>query len=105
MKKTFKLTSDNKPLDRHIQTIKSDIKKYIARERRKELPEEFDHWAFDCKFGNTENDAKTVFANELRTLVDKSAAESKPSFYVEILSRPAKGTGNDKPKKKDKTKK
>ena len=48
MKKTFSFKVSNKNRDRQTDSIKYEIKKYIARERRKALPEGGDFWDFDC---------------------------------------------------------
>ena len=93
MKKTYSLTNPRKAPERHVEAIKSEIKKYLARERRKNLPAGNDFWIFDCKFGNTPEDATTIFANEVKPLIDQFVSEKKSSFYVEILSRPGKKPG------------
>ena len=90
MKKTYNLEKSNTPIQRQVDSIKGEVKKYIARERRKKLPEGFDFWKFDCKFGDTEGVATAVFANELKTLIDKSINDEKKYFYIEIISRAVK---------------
>ena len=100
MKKTFNLTNTNKPQERHIESIKSEIKKYIARERRKKLPdEETDYWFFDCKFGTTAEDAQPLFTNEIKAKVDEFVKLEKTSFYLEILSKVEKKETKKKEKK------
>ena len=39
MKKTFKLTHKKIKLPRLVEAIKHEVKKYIKRERRRELPD------------------------------------------------------------------
>ncbi len=86
MKKTFNLSHPTKNTDRHIEAIKGEIKKYLARERRKKLPDESHFWKFNCKFGNTQEDSKSIFANEIKNLIDQYVNDNKPSFYLEIIS-------------------
>jgi len=57
MKKTFQLQVEGKHPDRLLEAIKHDIRKYLKRERRRDLPEGADFWDFDCKFGLTEDTA------------------------------------------------
>ena len=85
MKKTFTLTHPKIKYDRLIDGVKHDIKKYVKRERNKQLPEDADFWDFDCKFGNTEAEAKVVHLKEINKKIDEAASESKESFYIEIM--------------------
>ncbi len=88
MKKTFKLTHPKIKYDRLVEKVKSDVRKYIKRERRKELPEKVDYWDFDCKYGNTESEAITTHLSQLTKCIDQAAAEKLESFYIEILAKP-----------------
>jgi hypothetical protein len=54
MKKTFQLAAEGKNPDRLLEAIKNEIRKYVKRERRRELPAGADYWDFDCRFGATE---------------------------------------------------
>ena len=85
MKKTFSLTAANKAPARQVEAIKHEIKKYMAREKRKPLPADADYWAFDCKIGYTPDDASTIFVNEIRPTIDKYVSEGKETFYLELL--------------------
>ena len=85
MKKTFTLTHPKIKYDRLIDGVKHDIKKYIKRERNKQLPEEADFWDFDCKFGNTEAEAEVVHLKEINKKIDEAASAAQKSFYIEIL--------------------
>ncbi|MBT5910990.1 MAG: hypothetical protein HOH25_14445, partial [Opitutae bacterium] len=60
MKKTFNLVHPKIKLARLVDAVRSDVKKYLKRERRKELPEGVDFWDFDCKFGPTAEQAKVI---------------------------------------------
>ena len=49
MKKTFKLTHPKTKYARLVDAVRSDIKRYLKRERKKALPEGFDTWDLDRK--------------------------------------------------------
>ena len=87
MKKTFALTHPKLNTARLVDAIKHEIKKYLARERRKALPAGMDYWTFDCRFGASEEVAKKVFNSEINKHIDAAVAQDLPSFYVEILAR------------------
>ena len=92
MKKTFKLTSPTKATERQIDAIRYEIKKYIARERRKTLPEDIDFWDFDCRIGNNDQDASVIHISEINSKIEHLASENKDSFYLEILAKPGHRT-------------
>ena len=87
MKKTFQLHIDGKNPDRVLEAVKHEIRKYIKRERRRDLPEGVDFWDFDCKFGATEEAAEPVHLSAITGLIDGVVAESGKQFYVEILAK------------------
>jgi hypothetical protein len=88
MKKTFSLVHPKIKPARLVDSAKFEIKKYLKRERKKKLPEGFECWFFDCKFGVNEAEAVVVDLNEINTLMNKALAEELESFYLEILARP-----------------
>ncbi len=88
MRKTFTLTHPKIKVPRLVDAVKSDIRKYIKRERRKELPEGVDFWDFICKFGPTEEAAQSVHQAELNKCIDEAEKQQLTSFYVEILAKP-----------------
>jgi len=90
MKKTFSLTSPNKAPARQVEAIKHEIKKYIAREKRKALPNENSFWDFDCKIGLDDKNTTEIFANEIRPTIDKYVSENRTSFYIEVLVKAVK---------------
>jgi hypothetical protein len=65
MKKTFQLTHPKIKTARLVEAARADIKKYLKRERGKELPEDVDFWDFDCKFGPTIAEAKKIHVAEI----------------------------------------
>ena len=87
MKKIFPLTSPNHQPARVVEQIKSDVRKYVKRERKKALPEGVDFWDFDCKFGATQEAAAPVHLAEITGLIDGVVAESGKQFYIEILAK------------------
>lgn len=96
MRKNFSLTSTKHKPDRQVELIKSEINKYLARERRKELPEGVDFWDFDCKCGLDEKSAAVVHVSALGKEIDKSFKDGSKSVYIEILAKP--GVRTKKPR-------
>lgn len=92
MKKTITLTHPKLKLDRLVDSIKHDIKKYLKRERNKTLPEDADYWDFDCKFGNTEAEAGAIHLSKINQYIDSAAQRELASFYIEIMVKPAQRT-------------
>lgn len=87
MRKTFQLRPEGKNPDRVLEAVKHEIRKYIKRERRRELPEGVDYWDFDCKFGTSEETAAVVHLAEITGLIDAVAAAAGPQFYVEVMAK------------------
>ena len=88
MKKIFKLTDPKKHEDRVLEAVKHEIRKYIKRERKKDLPEKATmYWDFDCKVGTTVEDAKVVMFEELIKALDAVKATGATEMYVEILAK------------------
>lgn len=89
MKKTFSLTHPKLKTARLVDSIKHDIKKYIARERRKTLPEGTDYWTFDCMFGASEELADDIFVSEINKKIDEAVEQELAEFYIIVLARAA----------------
>jgi hypothetical protein len=89
MKKTFPLHVEGKHPDRLLEATKHEIRKYIKRERRRQLPEGADYWDFDCRFGATEDTAGPIHLSALTASIDAVVAAAGAQFYVEILAKPA----------------
>ena len=88
MRKVFKLTDPKKHEDRVLEAVKHDIRKYVKRERKKDLPEKATmYWDFDCKVGATAEDAKVVVFEELIKALDAVKATGATEMYVEILAK------------------
>jgi len=88
MKKTFKISHPKIKKDRLVEAVRHDVKKYIKRERNKKLPDGVDFWDFDCKFGNTEEEAKEIHLSEMNKYIDHAEEQQLDSFYLEILAKP-----------------
>ncbi len=71
-----------------LAALKSRIRKYLKRERRKSLPEGVDFWDFDCRMGPTEDDAAPVHVSDILSGLDTLVAEGRTHVYVEILAKP-----------------
>lgn len=87
MKKTFSLTHEKIKYPRLIDATKNEVRKYIKRERRRQLPEGVDFWDFDCKFGDTEAEARVVHVSEIDKCISDAEKRERTSFYVEILRK------------------
>ena len=96
MKKIFTFKSENKTPARQADSIKNEIKKYIARERRKDLPKDVDFWDFDCQFGDTDTDCKIIHVKEINKCIDQQLESGKEIFYIEILAKEAKREKREK---------
>lgn len=98
MRKTYPLAIEGKHRDRVLDAVKHDIRKYLRRERRRELPEGVDFLDFDCKFGLTPEAAEVVHLSALIKAMDAAAQEGAAAVYVEIISKPGHRTARpDRP--------
>ncbi len=88
MRKTFNIIVENKKPDRQVDSIKYEVKKYIARERRKKLADGIDYWDFDCRIGLEKDSAVSVHVADINKAISKIAAEQQPTFYLEVLAKP-----------------
>ncbi len=87
MRKTFPLAIEGKNPDRVIEAVKHDIRKYIKRERRRELPEGVDFWDFDCKFGPSKEAAEVIHFAALTSSIDALVQAGGAQLYVELLAK------------------
>ena len=95
MKKTFPLTAPNHQPARVVEQIKSDVRKYLKRERKKPLPEGVDFWDFNCKVGLGEAEPESKHVEEIVPAIDQAAASQCASVYIEILAKPGHRAGKD----------
>jgi len=88
MKKVFQLRDEKKHEDRVLEAVKNDIRKYVKREKRKDLPDKATmYWDFDCKIGTTAADAQVVKYEELIKALDAVKASGATECYIEILAK------------------
>ncbi len=88
MKKTFPLTHERHKPARVIDLTKSDIRKYIKRERKRTLPEDVDFLAFDCKFGFDSEEPVVMHESEFNKFIDQAVEKGCKAVYIEILGKP-----------------
>ena len=88
MRKIFPLTQEGLHRDRVLDAVKHDIRKYIKREQRRELPDGVDFIDFDCRIGATKDAAKSVHLSALTAQLDEVANAGATEAYVEILAKP-----------------
>lgn len=101
MKKTYRLNHPKIKRPRQIEAVKNDVRKYIKRERKKELPEGSDFWDFDCKFGPTPEQAQRIHSAEITKYIDAAETQKLESFYLEIQAKPSKRTKKPTPESED----
>ncbi|MEO7098684.1 MAG: DUF6172 family protein [Luteolibacter sp.] len=97
MKKQFPLTSPDHQPARVVEQIKSDVRKYVKRERKKKLPEGVDFWDFNCRVGQAEATAEKKHVEEIVKAIDEAAASGSEAVFIEILATPGHRLGG-KPK-------
>ena len=85
MKKTFHLIHEKIKYPRMIEAAKHEVRKYLKRSRRKQLPEGADYWDFECKFGTLEDDAQKVHLAEIDKAINEAEKNKAEVFYVEII--------------------
>lgn len=89
MRKIYPLRPEGKHPDRVLEAVKHDIRKYIQRERRRELPADAHFWDFDCRFGPSQAEAQTLHPAALIAELDALAKTGAEQCYVELLAKPA----------------
>ena len=89
MKKTFQLVHPKIKAARLVEAVRRDVKKYLKRENRKLLPDDYDCWSFDCKFGPSEEKAEVILSSEISKCIGEAEAERLESFYLEIIVKPS----------------
>jgi len=69
-----------------LEAVKHNIRKYVKREKRKELAEpETTYWDFDCKIGLSAETAECITYQELFKALEKIQTTGAEQVYVEIL--------------------
>jgi len=88
MKKTFKLSHPKIKVARLVDSVRCDVKRYLKRERKKELPKGVDFWDFDCKFGANSKEAEVVAVADIGKSIDEAEKQQFDALYIEILAKP-----------------
>jgi len=104
MKKTFNLKHPKIKIDRRFEASRFEVKKYLKRERGKALPKGADFWDFDCRFGDTEEQAKAIHLDDIGKQIGDAQQRGLESFYLEILAKPGFRTKKPKEASKELTK-
>jgi hypothetical protein len=84
MKKTFLLTSATQADARVRDKVRHEVNKYVKRERKKEVPEGFFRWDFNCKIGASEEVAEDTTVDEIAVGIDTVAETGAPKVYLQI---------------------
>jgi CCR4-NOT transcriptional regulation complex NOT5 subunit len=100
MKKIYKLIDEKKHEDRVLDAVKNDIRKYVKREKNKDLSNKKTmYWDFDCKIGASSDIAQAIPYDELIKALDKIKAMGVQEVYVEIVAKevekPVKETSDE----------
>jgi hypothetical protein len=88
MKKIFPLEVPKNAPERVVESIKSEIRKYLKRERKKKLPEGVDFWDFACRVGPSSEAATELHVAELNAAIDHALSDKWGAVYLEILAKP-----------------
>jgi hypothetical protein len=88
MKKIFPIYDPKNTPERVIEAIKSELRKYVKRERKKKLPEGVDFWDFDCKVGETADKALPLHVAEINQALDHALTDDWQAVYFEIIAKP-----------------
>jgi hypothetical protein len=89
MKKTFPLQAPGKDDARVRDKIRHEVNKYVRRERRKEVPEGFAQWEFQCRVGPSPEEAQPRELKEVAGAIDAVALTGVPAVFIEIIAVPA----------------
>jgi len=97
VKKIFKIEQERIKPDRAVDSIKNELRKYVKREKKKELPNKKTmYWDFDCKFGKTADLAQVCTFEEISTQLNSVVADGWKECYVEVIAKAV-----DKPEKEE----
>ncbi|NEW60163.1 hypothetical protein GSY74_02605 [Sulfurovum sp. bin170] len=88
MRKIFHLQHEKHHPDRVIESIKSELRKYLKRERKKKLADSKKmYWDFDCKFGKDSDSATTMSFDEILKALERANVEKLERCYIEIIAK------------------
>lgn len=84
MKRTYKLAGSNHKPARILDSIRSDINKYVKRERGKDVPKGQDFWDFECRYGKAEGNAVASHVATLSKDISVAEEEAWEQIYISI---------------------
>ena len=88
MKKVFKIKQEKLQPDRAVDAIKNELRKYIKREKKKDLPNKKTmYWDFDCKFGKTADLSEVCTFDEVLTQLSSIVANEWNECYIEVMAK------------------
>jgi len=88
VKKVFKIKQEKLKPDRAVDAIKNELRKYVKREKKKDLPnKQTMYWDFDCKFGKTAELATICSFEEISTQLNSVVADDWSECYVEVIAK------------------
>jgi len=93
MKKTFPLQATGKDDARVRDKVRHEVNKYVRRCRRKEVPEGFAQWEFNCKVGASAETAENKSLKDVATAIDQVAEAGSTVVYLEIEPVPSQRLG------------
>jgi len=97
MKKLFKIKQEKLKPERAVDAIKNELRKYIKREKKKDLPNtKTMYWDFDCKFGKDASVALDCDFNHIIEELSNVLLAGWDECYIEIIAKAV-----DKPIKED----
>ena len=67
--------------------MKKTFQLIVANKNKDRPPEGFNFWAFDCKFGKTQEEATEIRFVDITKSIDIAASENLESFYLELVAR------------------
>lgn len=87
MKKTFALQAPGKDPQWVLERVRSEVGKYVNREKRKALPEGHDRWEFACRVGPDPESAAPLEVKKVHEAIGGVASTGALQVYVEIQAR------------------
>jgi len=88
VKKVFKIEQERIKPDRAVDAIKNELRKYVKREKKKDLPNKKTmYWDFDCQFGKSADLASECTFEEIATKLNSVVADGWTECYVEVIAK------------------
>jgi len=88
MKKVFKIQQDKLKPDRAVDAIKNELRKYVKREKKKDLPNKKTmYWDFDCKFGKSSEFSKDCDFDYIFTELSGVVNAEWTECYIEVIAK------------------